>query len=86
MYTCKQASEMVSNALDRKLMFSEWLNLKMHLSMCRKCRNFSQNIQVIEEILRMNMEEGQGELRLSDTDRKTIRQNLDVIMLSDKQS
>jgi len=86
MYTCKQASEMISNALDRNLTFSEWLNMKMHLSLCRGCRNFSQNIQVIEDVLRKQMEEGRGKLRLSDADRETIRQNLDLIIHADNQA
>lgn len=82
MYSCKKASEMVSNALDRNLKLSEWLNLKMHLSMCSKCRNFSQNIRIIEDTLQNLSEHGQSIFSLSDTDRKTIRQNLDVIMHS----
>ncbi|MDX8396629.1 MAG: hypothetical protein R8K22_09465 [Mariprofundaceae bacterium] len=82
MYSCKEASEMVSRALDRKLTLSEWLNMKMHLSLCSKCRGFSQNIQIIEGILQKQREQGKDNISLSDVDRETIRQNIDVIMHS----
>lgn len=84
MYSCKEASEIISTALERKLTLSEWLNLKMHLSLCSKCRNYSQNIRVIEDILQRLRGQGQDEVRLSDADREIILQNFDVIMHSDR--
>lgn len=51
MYSCKQASQIASDALDRKLTWGEWINLKLHLAMCGMCRNFSNNIRLIDVIM-----------------------------------
>ena len=40
MLTCKEATRMMSEAQDRPLSIGERLQLRMHLAMCRGCRNF----------------------------------------------
>ena len=44
MYSCKQASELASRAMDQPLAPAERLLLRLHLMMCRGCRNFTHQI------------------------------------------
>ncbi len=39
--SCRQASEMVSQSLDRQLGLIERWRLYVHLRLCQACRNFS---------------------------------------------
>jgi len=52
MYSCKEASRVASDSLDRKLAWSERFNLKLHLAMCSMCRSFDQNIRFIDTIVK----------------------------------
>jgi predicted anti-sigma-YlaC factor YlaD len=40
MLTCKEATRLVSQGLDRKLSFGERLLLRVHLAICDGCTNF----------------------------------------------
>ena len=52
MLSCKQASQLVSQSLERKLNRRERFALRMHLWICRYCRRFSQQIQALRVMLR----------------------------------
>lgn len=47
MQSCKRATELMSQRLDRELSTSEKLGLRMHLLMCRHCRKCEQQLDVI---------------------------------------
>lgn len=49
MLSCKKASELNSRAMDEKLSFRENLALKMHLMLCRSCKNFTQQLTFLRE-------------------------------------
>lgn len=42
--TCKEVSELVSQAQDRPLTLGEKFGLHVHLPLCRGCRNFSRHV------------------------------------------
>jgi len=44
MLTCKEATRLVSQGLDRKLSFGERLMLRVHLAICDGCTNFSKQV------------------------------------------
>jgi Putative zinc-finger len=44
MLSCKQASQLVSQSLDRKLNTRERFALKLHLFICKYCTRFSQQL------------------------------------------
>jgi hypothetical protein len=44
MLTCKQASQLVSQSLDRPLSWSERMQLRFHLLICNVCRHFKQQL------------------------------------------
>ncbi len=67
MLSCKQASQLVSQALDRPLTWRERWALRMHLLMCAACRRFNRQLALIRlAVGRMLSEtEQNGSLRLS---------------------
>ena len=52
MLNCKQNSELLSQALDRPLTFREKLAMRLHLMMCRGCRNFEKQLAFIRKASR----------------------------------
>jgi len=84
MYSCKEASRISSDALDRKLTWSEWFNMKLHLSMCGMCRNYTQNIRFIDTVVkrrRKTLEKNE----LSNQQKEALTKNIvDAIEQSDK--
>lgn len=44
MLNCKQASQLISQGLDKKLSLREHFGLKMHLFICKYCKRFSQQL------------------------------------------
>lgn len=51
MLKCKQASQLISQGLDKKLSGRERFGLKMHLLMCRYCRRFSQQLHKLNVVI-----------------------------------
>jgi predicted anti-sigma-YlaC factor YlaD len=47
--TCKEATRLVSQGLDRPLGFVERLRLRLHLAMCDGCRNFKVQMRVLRK-------------------------------------
>ena len=55
MLTCKQASQIISQSLDRNLSWQERLTLRLHLFICKYCKRFSQQLSTLRVTLkRMN--------------------------------
>lgn len=50
MLTCKKATRLMSDSLDRPLGRGERLNLRLHLFFCRGCRAFRSQIGWLREI------------------------------------
>lgn len=77
MYSCREASRIASEALDRKLTLQERINLRMHLFVCDMCRNFKQNIIALEQTMQ-RIASGDAILEpLSGQDREIIRIGLE---------
>jgi hypothetical protein len=54
MLDCKQASQIISQSLDRPLTMRERFALKLHILICRYCKQFSQQIQTIRVALKLS--------------------------------
>ena len=52
MLNCKQNTELLSQALDRPITFREKLTMRLHLMMCRGCRNFEKQLAFIRKASR----------------------------------
>jgi len=50
--SCKQAHQLVSEGMDRRLPFSARTRLQLHLSMCKACTNFNQQMQSLRHAMR----------------------------------
>jgi predicted anti-sigma-YlaC factor YlaD len=49
MMSCKKATHLMSQQLDRKLSTGETMSLKFHLMMCTGCTNFKKNMAFLRE-------------------------------------
>ena len=47
MLSCKQASQIISQSLDRPLAMRERFALSLHLFICKYCKRFSQHMQCL---------------------------------------
>ena len=47
MLSCKQASQIISQSLDRPLTMRERFALNLHLLICKYCKRFSQQLQTL---------------------------------------
>lgn len=47
MIKCKQATQMLSEKLDRPLSAKEKINLAMHTAICTPCRQFGKQMETI---------------------------------------
>jgi glutaredoxin len=53
MLSCKQASQIISQSLDRPLTMRERFALKLHLLICKYCKRFSQQLHNISVALKL---------------------------------
>lgn len=51
MFTCKQASKLISQSLDRPLTWSEKVQLRLHLFICDPCMHFKQQLNMLRTAL-----------------------------------
>jgi hypothetical protein len=50
-FSCKQASQIISQSLDRQLTWTERFNLRLHLLMCTYCARFRQQLITLRSAL-----------------------------------
>lgn len=53
MMNCRQATELMSQQMDRPLTTKERLALRFHLMMCSGCRNFDHQMHDLRKITRV---------------------------------
>ncbi|AOS98568.1 hypothetical protein AUP74_03202 [Microbulbifer aggregans] len=52
MKSCREITRLVSEAQERELGLSERMGLRMHLAICRGCRNFAEQMEAMRKICR----------------------------------
>ena len=52
MPTCREATELLSRAQDRRLTLREKLVLYIHLPLCQGCRNFAAQLRFLRRAIR----------------------------------
>ena len=52
MFSCYKATQLMSLAQDRPLLFKEHASLNVHLMMCSICRQFNKNNHTLSEAMR----------------------------------
>lgn len=48
---CKQTHQLVSQGLDRRLSLAERTKVKLHLSICESCTNFSAQMALLRKVM-----------------------------------
>jgi len=51
MFTCKQASKLISQSLDRPLSLPEKIRLRLHLLICDPCTQFKRQLMMLRAAL-----------------------------------
>ena len=51
MMTCKQASKLISQSLDRPLSWSERMQLRLHMMICDACSQFKKQLNLLRVAL-----------------------------------
>lgn len=80
MFSCKKASRLVSEALERDLSRGERFSLRFHLCICNMCRRYRKQTRFLQEAgreLRETLETSDSEERLSPQVRERIREALE---------
>ena len=77
MLTCKRATELASQAMERELTLGEKIALRLHKLVCRPCDNFDRQVQFLHEMARTAGAddcEGKAEsIRMSDVCKRRIK-------------
>jgi hypothetical protein len=81
MLTCKEAAQLLSDSLDRKLPLSQRISLRIHLLMCKLCPRFQKQLQFLKDSLNQYQREAGAEnlfiaVSLSEDARGRIRRAL----------
>jgi len=73
--SCKQASRLQSESMDRPLKFSEGFGLRIHLFLCKWCRRYGAQLKFLRSAAHQ-CEEHQPAQNLSPEARERIKQKL----------
>ena len=78
MLTCKQASQFISQSLDRPLTLRERLALKLHLFICKYCKRFSQQLASMRVALETmtNTTENDNRIEMPEESKRRIAENV----------
>lgn len=78
MLTCKEASQLVSGTLDRRLRLTERLALRVHLLICDACARFAMQARFLRRAARVAGDDGRmlPEIRLPAAARERLVQVL----------
>ncbi|HLD09974.1 MAG TPA: zf-HC2 domain-containing protein [Methylophilaceae bacterium] len=79
MLSCKQASQLVSQSLERRLTYRERFGLSLHLMMCDACKLFSRQLRLLRQAMQRigrNVEQD-TQIVLSGEARKRIANKLE---------
>ena len=49
--SCKEASRLLSQSMDRELSVGEQARLRLHLTLCDACRNFNRQLNQLRDAL-----------------------------------
>ena len=78
MYSCKEASRLISDAQERPLSLVEKFGLYTHLLICKSCINYNKHIKFMRKAIMSARDNASMELDtgMSDSARDRIRQKL----------
>ena len=79
MLICKDASQIISQSLDRQLTMWERFALKLHLLICKYCKQFSQQIVAIRVALKSSSSaiENDGSIKMPSETKRRLLQSIE---------
>lgn len=77
-YSCKEASRLISDAQERPLSLVEKFNVYIHLLICESCINYNKHLKFIRKAIISVKDKApmKSEIGMSDSARDRIRQQL----------
>lgn len=80
MLSCKQASRLLSQSLDRRLTWRERSALRLHLTICDVCRRFGRQLLLLRQATKrmISQTEQDEQLQLSQEAKARIANALDL--------
>ncbi len=66
MTSCKESARLLSKSMEQSLSLWERMGLWFHLSMCRLCRGYSKDLQLLREAARGHAQAVETETAFSD--------------------
>ena len=86
MLTCKQASQVISQSLDRPLTARERFALSLHLLICKYCKRFSQQVQTLRVAIKSMLHsiESNNSIEMPSTTKKRIADLVDVTIQTNR--
>ena len=69
MVSCRHASRMLSDAMERRLSPMEWLKLRLHLAVCGMCRAYAGDLRILTAALARLHDRPAADAGLSEADR-----------------
>lgn len=60
MRNCKELTKLASKACDEQISLGEKLELKLHLMMCKRCRDFANNNIILKDMIRAHRQYDQA--------------------------
>jgi Putative zinc-finger len=81
MINCKQASQLISQSLDRKLSLRERFSLRLHTFICDACRRFKQQLHFLRLALKRIGEQVENDtgITLPSETKSRIAQSIDSL-------
>jgi hypothetical protein len=75
---CKEASQLQSDGFERALTVMERIRLRMHFLICDTCRNYSDNLKLLNNVFQgiRKQQKVDENTSLPDSDRERIREVL----------
>lgn len=77
---CEETTRLASDALDRRLTWSEWLGMKGHMLVCAGCKQFQKQVRLIgkwsEKLLSDDPTLDASDTKLSELRREKMREAL----------
>lgn len=81
MMSCRHASRMLSDAMERRLAPTEWLKLRLHLAVCGMCRAYAGDLRILKAALgRLHDRPLAPEAGLSEQDRAQMLARLTALI------
>lgn len=83
MLTCKEVTILLSESLERNLTLKEKIQLHIHFLMCRFCKRYFKNVQLVNSLYKHYIIKKKEEIQLSDEKKKMLKEFIEKELKKD---